>query len=543
MVSALGLRMVSTLQALPRTWPRLISLTLVVGMALLTACAGLPPRGAPVPSQAFTDTGATALAQVASASLAAAGADAAAPSAFRLLPTGEFAFNARIALVQRAAVSIDAQYYHVHDDQAGRALLRALREAAARGVRVRLLVDDYHAGEIEHLLADLAACPGVQVRLFNPLPLRIGAPTLRLLLSPGDFERHNHRMHNKLFVADNALAIFGGRNIADEYFMNHPEANFVDLDLLGAGAVVPTLSAVFDRYWNSDTAWPVHAVLGAPADGAAAQARFGAAVHDARPLITEYRLDPLGQTAVEAQLPEGVLTLTAAAAQVFADPPTKATGTAPGRRPTVAMQGILDTMKRARQVVSIMSPYFLPGEVGMPMMREAARHGVRTVVVTNSLASTDEPLVHLHYSRYRVEMLRMGVEIYEFSPALVRRSLGFGAFGRSVPRLHAKVTVVDERWLAVGSVNLDGRSAVGNTEMSVVIDSPALAQRIARLRDGGGRGATMYKLRLQADGQTLEWLSLDEQGRGSATTDEPGNSAWQRLQLWLQSLLVDEWLL
>jgi putative cardiolipin synthase len=313
--------------------------------------------------------------------------------------------------------------------------------------------------------------------------------------------------------------------------------------MLGAGAVVPTLSAVFDRYWNSDAAWPVAAVLGAPADAAAAQARFDTAVRDASPLIPDYRLDPLGQTAVEAQLPAGVLALTAAAAQVFADPPTKATGADSGRRPTVAMQGILDTMKQARQVVSIMSPYFVPGEVGMPMMREAVRHGVRTVVVTNSLASTDEPLVHLHYSRYRAEMLRMGVEIYEFSPALVQRSRGFGAFGRSVPRLHAKVTVVDERWLAVGSVNLDGRSAVGNTEMSVVIDSPALARAMGRLSSDNGQAALMYRLRLQPDGQTIEWLATDAQGRPTVTTDEPEDHPWLRFRLWLQSLLVEERLL
>jgi len=193
--------------------------------------------------------------------------------------------------------------------------------------------------------------------------------------------------------------------------------------------------------------------------------------------------------------------------------------------------------------VAIMSPYFVPGDVGMPMMREAARHGVRTVIYTNSLASTDEPLVHYHYSRYRVEMLRMGVEIHEFSPELVQRSRGFGVFGRSTPRLHAKVTLIDQRWVAVGSANLDARSAVGNTEMSVVIDSPALATALVTLSSSNDQIAMMYRLRLQPDGQTIEWLSTDTKGQLTTTTGEPDSNAWLRFKLWLQSLLVDERLL
>lgn len=397
--------------------------------------------------------------------------------------------------------------------------------------------------------------PGVQVRLFNPLALRQGSPTARLLLSPGDFDRRQRRMHNKLFIADNALAVFGGRNVADEYFMNHPEANFVDLDLLGAGAVVPALSAAFDRYWNSELAWPVQAVLGAPADAAAARARFDAGVRDARPQPPDYRLDPLGQTAVEVQLAGDAaadaaapaparLALMAGDAEVHADPPDKAITDIQGPHPTAAMQGILATMRRARREVAILSPYFLPGDVGMPMMREAARHGVRIFVLTNSLASTDEPLVHHLYRRYRPELLRLGVELHEFSPAMVQRSRGFGVFGRSVPRLHAKVAVVDGRWLAVGSVNLDGRSAIANTEMSVVIDSPALAAAARALAQGNGTTAqASYRLRLQADGQTIEWLGSDAEGRPTVTTDEPGDSPWLRFKLWLQSLLVAEHLL
>ena len=130
---------------------------------------------------------------------------------------------------------MDAQYYQIADDASGRQFLRELRDAGARGVRVRLLVDDLYAGGEDALLAGLAAQPGVQVRLFNPLPVRDGSVAKRALLSLHDFARVNRRMHNKLLVADNAFAISGGRNIADAYFERSEPANFIDMDVLSAG--------------------------------------------------------------------------------------------------------------------------------------------------------------------------------------------------------------------------------------------------------------------------------------------------------------------
>jgi putative cardiolipin synthase len=436
------------------------------------------------------------------------------------------------------------QAYHLHNDQAGRALLRELIGAARRGVRVRLLVDDFHVTAIEPLLADLASHPQVQVRLFNPLPQRQGPPLLRLLLSPGDFERYNHRMHNKLFIADGAWAVYGGRNVADEYFMGNAEANFIDMDLLSSGALVHDLAAVFDRYWNSDAAWPLQALAltGPPGDSATALARLDAAVQDAAPPKAAYRTDPLGQTAVDEQLATGRLSLLHASAQVFADPPEKALQVHASRQPSAAMAGLLGVIGTARQEVQIVSPYFVPGSVGMPMMATAAKAGVRTRIVTNSLATTDEPLVHHHYANYRVDMLKLGVQIYEFSADGVQRSMGYGQFGRSTPRLHAKVAMVDQRHLLVGSVNLDGRSAVGNTEMGVAIDSPALAARFARLM-GDDRASSFYRVSLQPDGQTIAWWSLDARGQPQVTTDEPGASPWLRFKLWLQAALVEERLL
>jgi len=516
--------------------PLMRHLLILALAALVTGCGSLPPRGEVPASRVFADTADTALARVAASSRPLGET---APSGFRLLPVGEFAFEARVALSRWAEKSLDLQYYYIHRDEAGRALLRELRDAARRGVRIRLLVDDFHAAEIDDLLLGLAAYPNAQVRLFNPMPLRRGPPLLRLVLSPGELHLYNHRMHNKLFVADNAVAIYGGRNVADEYFMKNREANFIDMDVVSTGRVVTDLSTVFDLYWNSELSWPVQTVLGTPADAAAARMHFDRAVDDARVTEPQATTDPFGQSTVGTQLHEGRLMMSYAAAQVHADPPEKASDRTLTTQPTQAVSGLLAAMVAARHEVVMVSPYFVPGTVGMPLIRAARENGIRIVLFTNSLGSTDEPLVHDRYAVYRVEMLRRGVELYEVSPAQARRVRRFGDFGGSIPRLHAKVAIVDRQRLLVGSANLDGRSAVGNTEMGVVIDSPLLAEAFASRIDDDNF-ASVYKLRLKPDGKTIEWTSAEEQGATRVTTDEPDSGRWLRLKLWLQSLLVDE---
>ena len=505
--------------------------------ALLAGCAGMPPRSEPPESFAYTDTAATSLGRIAAASKPAGNAET---SGFRLLPMGEFAFTARTSLAERAERSIDAQYYHIHDDSAGAAFLRSLREAAQRGVRVRLLIDDFHAAPVYPLLLGLAATPNAEVRLFNPLPVRHGAPLTRMLLSLSEFGRVNHRMHNKLFVADNAVAVFGGRNVADEYFMSSKTANFVDMDVLAAGPVVQALSQSFDRYWNSDHVWVLHDVVPPTAEPPLLRAEFDRRTA-ALPKVADTTLvrDPFGQSSVAEQLAAGQLQLTPGTAQVYADSPSKVQAQRDANSMTAAMRGKLETISRAEKEVLIVTPYFLPGPVGVEMMQEAAKKGHSAIIITNSLGSTDEPLVHRAYSRYRPRILELGMQLYEFSPTLPRRSLRFGNFGNSLSRLHAKATAVDRRWLVVGSVNLDARSAIYNTELGVVIDSAPITEQFVQLLASDDYGS-MYQLRLAPDGRTLQWWSTDSSGRSTMTDREPGASWLQDIVLWFQSLFIDE---
>ncbi|MBL0086756.1 MAG: phospholipase D family protein [Ideonella sp.] len=510
--------------------------------ALLGACAGLPQRAAVTPTVAISDGASTSLGRIAARSRPDGETD---PSGFRLLPTGESAFAARMALVARAERAIDAQYYDLRADSAGQAFVQALAAAAKRGVRVRLLVDDFYALGAQDLLAALSAQRNAEVRLFNPIPARVGSPVLRMLLSWPEFERVNHRMHNKLFVVDNAVAVYGGRNIADEYFMRDGKANFVDLDVLSTGQVVHDLSASFDQFWNSEQAYPIAQVLGSappPLPHTEVLGRLGAGNADAIDIAAEPPLDRLGQRPVEEQLREGRLALHHGSARVFTDPPAKVVSPVVLQQPSAAMQGQLQVLSQARTDVAVSSPYFLPSTLGMGLIQDARQRGIQTLVLTNSLGSTDEPLAHMGYARYRPELLRLGVELYELGPTLARDSGRLGNFKGSLGRLHAKLAVVDRRWLLVGSVNLDARSALYNTEIGVAIDCPPVAASALRVIAGDAFGS-MYRVRRAADGQRLEWVSVDAEGQTTVEVEEPNDHWLARWRRWWMSLFVGEELL
>jgi len=513
---------------------RLVLLALLLA---LTGCAGLPAGVARPASVAMSDVASTELARIAAA---ATPDDKRHLSGFRVLPAGDHAFNARIALARRAQKTLDVQYYLIASDTAGLQFMRELRDAAARGVRVRVLLDDLYTAGQDELLAALAAHDNVEVRLFNPLPARSTSLRSRVVFSLHDFERINRRMHNKLFIADNAFAVSGGRNVADEYFMRSPEANFIDIDVLSSGPAVRTMSEVFDNYWNSEHVYPVQSLIAVP-ERHEARRRFDEMVRSVPAEMPVLPRDGLGRTSVEAQLASGRLEQHFATAQVIADSPSKAAGIDPSTIDGTAVCSTLNVMRSARSEVVIASPYFVPGSRGLAMMQEAIDHNVRVVVMTNSLAATDEPLVHFGYSRYRREMLKMGVTLYELSPTLTRKSGALGDFRSSLGRLHAKLSIVDRRWLMVGSMNMDGRSARSNTEMGVVIDSPELVEDLMSLfrRD---RFESTYRLRMAAGSERIEWIAAHG-GQEVVHRNEPDASWALRLKLGLLSLFVAEELL
>ena len=444
-------------------------------------------------------------------------------SGIRLLVAGDEALASLIALADRAERTLDLQYYLIHPDDSSRLLLQHLRLAAERGVRVRLLVDDLNTVGEDRRFMHFGARQNIEVRVFNPFPGGRFAMWTRFVASAYDIPRINHRMHNKLFVADNAIAITGGRNIGDPYFTRDPRSNFIDLDVLAAGTIVPQLSATFDAFWNSKYAYPIASVASpVDAEGASKALEESAVAGDASWLARD--------------LDAGDLQLDWMPATVLADGPAKiASEIAPNLEISIA-NNIAAVMRAARAEVIIISPYFVPGEEGVALMKGLVGRGVHIRVLTNSLASTDSPLVHNGYSHYRAALLKLGVELREIRPKLGQKRQRFHPFRGSNASLHAKALVIDQRTVFIGSMNMDARSARTNSEMGLVMRSTDLARQVTSLLDDVSEDGS-YRLDLDRYGG-ITWTSGDQ-----VWHRDPETTRLQRFSLWLISFFASEDLL
>jgi len=521
-------------------WVQLLRIALAGTLiAVLGACGSLPPVRERPAEQATAVDRSTTLAKIVAASTPPGE-----HSGFRLMPLGVYSLDARIQLAQRAQRSLVVQYYQLENDATGRLLLRTLREAAIRGVKVRVLVDDLYTVKSQQLLLALAETPNVQVRLFNPFCCGRNGFLSRFAASPFEIGRLNHRMHNKLFIADGVMAVVGGRNIADEYFVLSEAQNFIDMDALVVGKVLPQLESIFDAYWNSVQAWPVADIVQGEGGRLPGSAEFDAWVGMASPppKIVLPPSDILGYGPIGEELDGGRMGLLWGEARAIADPPTKpAAMSADEAIATSVTMKVWALLLDAKTEVDLTSPYLVPGERGMAAFEDLARRKVKLTLLTNSLAANDEPLVHTGYARYRERLLQSGADLYELSPQRTTASMRFGAFGTSLGRLHAKTAAIDKTRIFVGSMNLDPRSASQNTEMGLVVDSPQLAREMLRIINIS-KLQNSYRLRLAKDGGTLQWLTNDGE-KEVILTSEPESGFFQRLYNTLISPIVPEMLL
>jgi putative cardiolipin synthase len=501
----------------------------VVAGLLIAGCGPMPPLDHRSPSEAFTDTEDTWLGRAAEQRARKyPGLSGICP-----LPEALDAFAARVHLARAAERSLDIQYYIWSNDTTGNLLFRELRSAADRGVRVRVLLDDNNTAGLDATLAVLDAHPNIEVRLFNPFVQR-GARIFGYLT---DFARLNRRMHNKSFTADNQVAIIGGRNVGDEYFGATDGTLLVDLDVIAIGPVVNEVSTDFDRYWRSDSSYPVDRLL--PPAGAEQAADFAstAALIEQSPAATAY-IRALRVSPFVNDLLEGRLSFEWAVTRLVSDNPAKVLERSQPRE--LVSHEIERLFGESATSLELVSAYFVPTAAGVDALLPMARRGVDVRVLTNSLEATDVSLVHAGYAKRRKALLAGGVKLYELR---LRGDAGHGRrapFGSSGSSLHAKTFSVDHTHVFVGSYNFDPRSARLNTELGFIIDSPALARGMAE-RFATEIPARAYEVRLSGDGE-LSWIERRD-GQEVRHDTEPGTSIWLRTAIWLTSHLPIEWLL
>ncbi|RKT24642.1 putative cardiolipin synthase [Paraburkholderia sp. RAU2J] len=465
--------------------------------AFLSACATRPPATAfdrPV-THALPATETTPL-RTALAPLESAHPE---QSGFRVLSNGTDALQMRIALARAATRTLDMQYYIANEDTTGKLLLGAALYAADHGVRVRMLVDDLNFKDIDRIMAGLNSHENIEVRVFNPFGSAQEGMVERatnLFTQIGHFTR---RMHNKAMIADNQLAIVGGRNLGDEYFSASETLQFRDLDVLAAGPITADISASFDDYWNSSIAYPLRALNKQKFDPKELDQTRDDLRQHWRTNADPYNAKPLNATPLAAQIASEQLGLTWARAEFKADRPEKIEHPSPDYV-SPPMQRLGELMRDARQDFLIISPYFVPHDAGVKAAGELTQRGVRIAVLTNSLAATDAVAVQAGYSPYRVPLLQHGVELYEFKPRQETPLAGI-AGSRSRASLHAKTYVIDRKILVIGSMNLDPRSAHLNTELALVIHSPPLAAHVAQIFEHATSPEQSYRVTLADEAQ------------------------------------------
>ncbi len=452
-----------------------------------------------------------------------------------LLSDGLDAFVARASLAIASEKSLDIQYYLYHDDTIGGLLTAQILKAADRGVRVRLLLDDFDLDGKDKNLLILNSHPNIAIRLFNPFDRKFSRFG-QLVTRFGDATR---RMHNKMFIADNSMVILGGRNIGDAYFDINPERAFSDLDVLLAGKVVPEASNIFDLYWNSEVVYPIRLLADEQFNEGDLEKGRKALLSLTKEQSTSAYTQALISSDFSQKIQAQQLSFTWLDASIYYDHPIKVRS-ARDKREYHLIKSLEPYFRALKEELVIVTPYFVPGDEGTKFLVAMAKKGIKVSVITNSLASNDVSIVHSGYSRYREALLRAGVRLYEIKPK-VNILTGKGDknksfFGSSKTSLHAKSFVLDRKHIFIGSLNLDPRSAYENTEVGTMLSSPYIGENMANfLLDN----LHLFAFEVKLDDGDLIWLE-EKDGEMTVHDIEPYTYWWQRFSVKALQLLPIE---
>jgi putative cardiolipin synthase len=505
------------------------SLLLLASLAL-AACAGRPP-GADFSKQesvAFEHPEETVL----GGQFAGAARQHPGDSGFRLISVGADGFRARAQMIDAAQRTLDLQYYIFRGDDTGRMLTEHLLHAADRGVRIRVLIDDADTVAGDEQILRLMNHGAVELRIYNPAKYRGHVRIVRRVEFVLNARRLDYRMHNKLLVADNAAALMGGRNIGNQYFQIDPESQFADDDVFAAGPIVPQLSRTFDEFWNSALAIPAEA-LGHPHESGARNTKsngidYAALIANGEPL---------------AGIMSGRLPLVWAPAQLVYDSPDKKQVDSGRVSGALIVPEVEKEIRAAQSEMLLVTPYLVPSADELQALQELRRHAVRVRILSNSLESCPEISAQSGYDKYRVPLLKSGVELYEVRARLGStrgsgESTKLARYGNYA--LHGKLYVFDRRKILIGSMNFDQRSQHINTEIGLFIGSPEIAQQTALRFESMVKPENCYAVALSpagVDGRSrLTWRTA-ENNRDVELDREPARSGWQRLQAKLLKIL------
>jgi putative cardiolipin synthase len=514
-----------------RTDRRVVAFAFTVLCLFLQACSTLPPSTNKAETHQLPPATDTASAKYAHAEVDRHPHQ----SGFRLLTLSTNALLSRVVLADHAAHSIDLQYYIFANDMTGHLMMQHLLAAADRGVRVRMLIDDNNFDDKDHLFEALDTHPNIEVRLFNPFQTRNPTLVSRATQFMLEWRRLNRRMHNKSFIVDNNVAVIGGRNIGDPYFDAGSDTHFRDLDVVAIGPVVQEASDAFDAYWNCDAAYPLNQLKKTDGSGQ----RLTAARQVLQKEVRKFAESDYAQAVLD-DLPDGPTADARGAwfwgdAQLVADQPEKieVDGDVPALRIGPRLKTMLDG---AQHEVLATTPYFIPGEAGTKHLVSVAQSGVSIKILTNSLASTDETAAHAGYVHYRKAMAEGGVQLYELKPT-TGQSQSSTSLGKSAGiSLHAKTIVVDGRQVFIGSLNMDQRSKLLNTEMGVIVDSPGLAHAISDFFHTATQPSNAYQVKVDPASHQLVWQT-EEDGKPVIYQGEPGANTKRRTEVTLLRLL------
>jgi len=451
-------------------------------------------------------------------------------SGFYPMNDGVDALTARLLLTQKAETSIDVQYYLIKNDIIGRVFIYSLLQAADRGVRVRLLVDDMFTSGYDIGLAALHSHPNFEIRIFNPFH-RGAAGRARSALT--GFGRINRRMHNKSFTADNQITIIGGRNIADEYFGVREDAKFGDLDVMGIGPVVQDVSNMFDTYWNHETALPVPAFVKEPEDPEAALNELRERLANAMDDIRESKYAQAVRTKYLEYLQPGKRRFEWAPYELVVDSPDKGVKAKAEEAASITTP-LIDSIRAAERELIIVSPYFVPLKSGVEGLAGLEERGIEVTVITNSLAANNQFTVHGGYAPSRKPLLEAGVEIYEVRPDADVAGTEFVDASGAKSTLHTKAFIVDDKEVFIGSFNFDPRSANLNTELGVIIRDPELALIYTVLVEDALPKQT-FEAFLNEDGK-LRWRGYED-GEEIIYDKEPETTWGQRFGAWFARII------